>query len=94
MINSDGGERATPVSTGSKKGKGEPFGTGQSVTACLRRKGIINVDRESGVRKSDLGLWYWHDAWLTSLYIIQQKAPGHFQEKVFRKSIYPNKAML
>lgn len=32
MINSDGAERATPVSTGRKKGKGGQFGTGQSVT--------------------------------------------------------------
>ena len=32
MINSDGAERATPVSTGRKKGKGEQLGTGQSVT--------------------------------------------------------------
>lgn len=32
MINSDGAERATPVSTDLKKGKGEQFGTGQSVT--------------------------------------------------------------
>ena len=32
MINSDGAERETPVSTGSKKGKGEQLGTGQSVT--------------------------------------------------------------
>lgn len=30
MINSDGGERVNTQSTGSKKGKGEPLGTGQS----------------------------------------------------------------